>query len=265
MSDNIEPNNELLGENETEGNDVTVQPKEVKKYKAVTVNQKLGRTYFDGNGINVKRGDKVIAETQNGLEYAVVYLEERDVNEDEITLPMPKIVRFASAYDLSRIEANKEKEIAAFNTCLGLIERSCLPMKLVDCEYSVDCSRLTFFFTAEDRVDFRELVKDLASEFKTRIDLRQIGIRDEAKLIGGLGPCGRPFCCSRFQPTSSQMSIKMAKEQGLSMNSVKISGSCNRLMCCLKYEHEQYKEAISNLPKVNSIVGTPDGDGVVIE
>lgn len=232
---------------------------------AVTVRVRLEKMYFEDGGLNVKPGDKVIADTGNGLEFGVVLKEYGSVTSDKIVLPLGKIVRFATKADEDALDGIAEKEVDAFNRCLGIIEDSALPMKLVDAEYAFDMTRLTFCFTAEDRVDFRELVKVLASTFRTRIDLRQIGIRDEAKLIGGIGPCGRSFCCRDFGPCSNQMTIRMAKDQGLSLNAGKISGACNRLMCCLRYEQEDYAEELSKMPKVNAVVGTPDGDGVVVE
>ncbi|MBO4414306.1 MAG: hypothetical protein J5830_06345, partial [Clostridia bacterium] len=192
---------------------------------AVTVKTRQGRDYYDGNGIDVKPGMGVIADTGNGLEYAKVLLSEKAVISEKITLPLSKIIRIATPEDEERVADNEEREVEAFNKCLELIEESALPMKLVDAEYSFDCSKLTFCFTAEDRVDFRELVKELASVFKTRIDLRQIGIRDETRITGGLGVCGMPLCCSMFQPEVNQITIKMAKEQGLPLTSSKISGA----------------------------------------
>ena len=232
---------------------------------AVTVKTRQGRDYYDGNGIDVKPGMNVIADTGNGLEFAKVLLAEKTVISEKIVLPLPKIIRIATPEDEERVSDNEEREVEAFNKCLELIENAALPMKLVDAEYSFDGSKLTFCFTAEDRVDFRELVKELASIFKTRIDLRQIGIRDETRITGGLGVCGMPLCCSMFQPEVSQITIKMAKEQGLPLTSSKISGACNRLMCCLKYESEFYRSQLSVMPKVNAAVSTPDGNGTVCE
>ncbi len=232
---------------------------------AVTVKVRGGRDYFDGNGIDVKAGMNIIADTGNGLVFAKVLLPERTVVSEKIALPLPKIVRIATVADEEQILKNEEHEVEAFNKCLELIESYALPMKLVDAEYTFDGSRLTFCFTAEDRVDFRDLVRDLASIFKTRIDLRQIGIRDETRITGGLGICGMPLCCSMFQPEANQITIKMAKEQGLPLASSKISGACNRLMCCLRYESEFYHSQLAVMPKVNASVITPDGKGTVTE
>jgi cell fate regulator YaaT (PSP1 superfamily) len=207
----------------------------------------------------------VIVETARGEEFGVVSIANRMVPGTEVVLPLRRVVRLATPEDERRHEDNLEKETEAYNLCLSRIEAHRLDMKLVDVEYAFDNSKLLFYFTAEGRVDFRELVKDLASVFRTRIELRQIGIRDEAKLMGGLGVCGRPFCCKSFLPDFVQVSIKMAKEQNLSLNSAKISGACGRLMCCLRYEYETYLEESALTPKVDAIVDTPDGEGVVIE
>ena len=241
------------------------EEKKVVEAFCVTVKHRHNRGYYDDNGTGCKSGDRVIVDAGNGLEYGTVYFPARMTRSENIVLPLGKIVRIAPPADTAQFIENGEREIDAFNRCLGFIEESSLPMKLIDAEYAFDRSRLTFYFTAEDRVDFRELVKTLASSFRTRIDLRQIGIRDEARIIGGFGSCGRPFCCKTFQPESCQMSIRMAKEQGLSLNSGKISGTCNRLMCCLRYEYDFYKEQLAKMPKINSTVTTADGNGVVIE
>lgn len=221
--------------------------------------------YFDPSGMKFRRDDHVIVDTSRGIEYGFVSMANRDVPAREVVLPLRKVVRAATPDDEQRYEANLEKETEAYNLCLSKIEEHRLDMKLVDVEYTFDNSKLLFYFTAEGRVDFRELVKDLASVFRTRIELRQIGIRDEAKLMGGLGVCGRPFCCASFLPDFVQVSIKMAKEQNLSLNSAKISGACGRLMCCLRYEYDTYSEEIAKTPKVDSIVDTPDGEGIVVE
>ncbi len=241
------------------------EEKKVVEAFCVTVKHRHTRGYYDDNGTGCKSGDRVIVDAGNGLEYGTVYFPARMTRSENIVLPLGRIVRIATPADTAQFIENGEREIDAFNRCLGFIEESSLPMKLIDAEYAFDRSRLTFYFTAEDRVDFRELVKTLASSFRTRIDLRQIGIRDEARIIGGFGSCGRPFCCKTFQPESCQMSIRMAKEQGLSLNSGKISGTCNRLMCCLRYEYDFYKEQLAKMPKINSTVTTADGNGVVIE
>ncbi len=221
--------------------------------------------YFDPGDWTCNEQDHVIVETARGLEFGVVALSNRQVSEKDVVLPLRRVVRFATEEDERRHEENLEKETEAYNLCLSRIEARCLDMKLVDVEYAFDNSKLLFCYTAEGRVDFRELVKDLASVFRTRIEMRQIGIRDEAKLMGGLGVCGRPFCCKSFLPDFVQVSIKMAKEQNLSLNSAKISGACGRLMCCLRYEYETYMEEAAITPKVDAIVETPDGEGIVTE
>ena len=221
--------------------------------------------YFDPDGKKVEQGENVIVETARGLEYGQVVAENKLVQNTEIVPPLRKVLRKATKDDDIHHEENNKKEKEAFDICLQKIEKHKLEMKLIEVEYTFDNNKLLFYFSAEGRVDFRELVKDLASVFKTRIELRQIGIRDEAKMMGGLGVCGRPFCCKTFLNDFAQVSIKMAKEQNLSLNSVKISGTCGRLMCCLRYESEVYEEELKRTPKVDSIVDTPDGDGVVVE
>ncbi|MDD6800323.1 MAG: stage 0 sporulation family protein [Firmicutes bacterium] len=221
--------------------------------------------YFDPSGLKIERDAHVIVETARGLEFGYVSAENRMVHNREIVQPLKNVVRIATEEDEKHREENEQKEIEAFNTCLVKIEERKLEMKLVEVEYTFDNSKLLFYFTADGRVDFRDLVKDLATIFRTRIELRQIGIRDEAKMMGGLGICGRPFCCKSFLPDFVQVSIKMAKEQNLSLNSAKISGACGRLMCCLRYEYDTYIAESALTPKVDSIVSTPDGDGVVVE
>lgn len=221
--------------------------------------------YFDPNGMTCTQNAHVIVETARGIEFGTVAMPNRQVSGTEIVLPLRKLVRYATEEDTTHHEDNLSKETEAYNLCLSLIEDHRLEMKLVDVEYAFDNSKLLFYFTSESRVDFRELVKDLASAFRTRIELRQIGIRDEAKLMGGLGVCGRPFCCKSFLPDFVQVSIKMAKEQNLSLNAAKISGACGRLMCCLRYEYDTYVAESSITPKVDALVATPDGDGVVVE
>ncbi len=221
--------------------------------------------YFEPNNIDCGEGAHVIVETARGLEYATVVMPKRTVSGSEVVLPLRKLVRIATDNDERRHEENLAKEVEAYNMCLSKIEEHRLDMKLVEVEYAFDNSKLLFYFTSEGRVDFRDLVKDLASVFRTRIELRQIGIRDEAKLLGGLGICGRPFCCNSFLPDFVQVSIKMAKEQNLSLNSAKISGACGRLMCCLRYEYDTYLAESAITPKVDAIVETPDGEGVVVE
>ena len=221
--------------------------------------------YFAANGNVAKDGDNAIVETARGLEYGKVTLTNSNVKRENLVLPLKNVIRIADKNDDLRYEANREKEKEAFDVCAKKILDHKLDMKLIDVEYTFDNTKLLFYFTSDDRVDFRELVKDLASYFRTRIELRQIGIRDEAKIMGGLGICGRPFCCNTFLPDFVQVSIKMAKEQNLSLNSAKISGACGRLMCCLRYEYDTYQEEARRMPKVDTTVVTPDGVGVVTE
>lgn len=221
--------------------------------------------YFDPDGMVLKKGDMVVVETSRGIECGEVAMENRDIPEDKIVQPLKKLIRVAGKDDLKKIAENRIREKSAFDICCKKIQDHKLEMKLVDVEYTFDNSKILFYFTADGRVDFRELVKDLASVFRTRIELRQIGVRDEAKMIGGLGICGRPFCCASFLGGFQPVSIKMAKEQGLSLNPVKISGTCGRLMCCLKYEQEAYLDLLRSTPKVNAVVMTPEGKGVVID
>jgi cell fate regulator YaaT (PSP1 superfamily) len=221
--------------------------------------------YFDPDGLKIPEGAHVIVDTMHGPEFGTVTISNKTVNESELVLPLKKVIRVATDDDEVVNAENKAKEAEAFDICLSKIADNELDMKLVAAEYTFDRSKLLFYFTSDGRVDFRKLVKDLATVFKTRIELRQIGIRDETKLIGGLGLCGRPFCCKSFLNDFAQVSIKMAKEQNLSLNSQKISGACGRLMCCLRYEHEVYEEALSQLPKIDSLVETPDGKGVVCD
>ncbi len=221
--------------------------------------------YFDPDKRILARGEKVIVETARGVECGEVALENREVADDSIVQPLRKLIRIATEDDFKKIEENKEKEKKAYALCEKKIAEHKLDMKLVDVEYTFDNSKILFYFTSDGRVDFRELVKDLAAMFRTRIELRQIGVRDEAKLLGGIGICGRPFCCSSFLNGFQPVSIKMAKEQGLSLNPVKISGTCGRLMCCLKYEQEAYSDLLKTTPKVGAIVSTQDGKGTVIE
>ncbi len=221
--------------------------------------------YFAPAGKNVKLGDKVVVETQNGNELGTVAEEIHTVEDDALTLPLKKILRVATEKDLKKVEENKKKSDEAFKICEQLIVEHKLDMKLVEVEYYFDGGKIVFFFTSDGRVDFRELVKDLASRFHTRIELRQIGVRDEAKMLGGIGICGQPYCCKRFLNDFEPVSIKMAKEQGLSLNPTKISGSCGRLMCCLKYEEDAYNYLASITPRVGSTVKTPDGIGVVTD
>lgn len=225
-----------------------------------------GRAYsFDPAGIKAEQGEYVIVETQNGTEIGTVSTANHEVAKDAIVKPLKKVIRKATEKDMARREDNKRKEKEAFGICEELILAHKLDMKLVEVEYSFDANKIVFFFTSDGRVDFRELVKDLASRFHTRIELRQIGVRDEAKMLGGLGICGRPYCCKQFLNDFQPVSIKMAKEQGLSLNPTKISGSCGRLMCCLKYEQDAYEYLNSLTPSVGSTVKTPEGNAVVTD
>ena len=221
--------------------------------------------YFDPIGFKLNKGDRAIVETIRGLECGEVAQANKDVNDDEIVKPLKPIVRVATAEDLKVVERNKKKEKEAFDICLKKIALHGLDMNLIDVEYTFDSSKVIFYFTSDGRVDFRELVKDLASVFRIRIELRQIGVRDESKMKGGLGMCGRPFCCNSFLGDFQPVSIKMAKEQGLSLNPTKISGTCGRLMCCLKYEQESYEHLLRVTPKVGAIVDTSSGRGTVVE
>ncbi|MBQ8836711.1 MAG: stage 0 sporulation family protein [Clostridia bacterium] len=221
--------------------------------------------YFAANNFKASSDDSVIVETARGLEIGNVAVANKMISQSEIVAPLRPVVRVATPADIKHAEENKVKCAEAFEICKAKIADHKLEMNLVEAEYTFDNSKLLFYFTSDGRVDFRELVKDLASVFRTRIELRQIGIRDEAKLLGGLGVCGRPFCCASFLSDFVQVSIKMAKEQNFSLNSAKISGACGRLMCCLRYEHETYEEALKNTPPVGSTVKTPNGNGVVIE
>lgn len=225
-----------------------------------------GRAYsFDPAGIKAEQGEYVIVETQNGIEIGTVSTANHEVPKEAIVKPLKKVIRKATEKDMARREDNKRKEKEAFGICEELILVHKLDMKLVDVEYSFDANKIVFFFTSDGRVDFRELVKDLASRFHTRIELRQIGVRDEAKMLGGLGICGRPYCCKQFLSDFQPVSIKMAKEQGLSLNPTKISGSCGRLMCCLKYEQDAYEYLNSLTPGVGSTVKTPEGNATVVD
>lgn len=221
--------------------------------------------YFDPKDYDVKMGDKVIVETARGVECGEVALVDREIDETRFTNPVKGIIRLATPNDMKTIKKNRQKEKDAFKICEQKIAAHKLKMNLIDVECTFDNNKLLFYFTAESRVDFRELVKDLAAVFRTRIELRQIGVRDEAKMLGGLGICGQPFCCSRFLGEFQPVSIKMAKEQGLSLNPTKISGTCGRLMCCLKYEQDSYEDLLKHTPKVGAIVRTADGRGVVEE
>ena len=221
--------------------------------------------YFDPDSMKFKKGDKAIVETARGVESGEVAKENREVPEEENVKTLKRIIRAATEADLKIVAENREKEKKAFDICEQKIRAHKLEMKLVDVEYTFDSSKILFYFTADGRVDFRELVKDLAGVFRTRIELRQIGVRDESKMIGGFGICGRPFCCSSFLGDFQPVSIKMAKEQGLSLNPTKISGTCGRLMCCLKYEQEAYEHLLRHTPKIGAIVETREGRGTVLD
>ena len=240
---------------------------DVKKIRITGVRFKAnGKIYhFDKGELSPKDGSYVIVDTARGLEFGEVAYGDREDKESSLVLPLRPVVRIATPEDVKHNEENKKKEDEAFKICLEKIAKHGLDMKLIEAQYSFDNSKLLFYFTSASRVDFRELVKDLASVFKTRIELRQIGIRDEAKIMGGLGACGRPLCCSTFLSDFVQVSIKMAKEQNLSLNSGKISGCCGRLMCCLQYEYSTYAEETAKTPPVDSTVKTPDGVGIVTE
>lgn len=226
--------------------------------------KKAGKVYYFSPGaLEIAKGDKVIVETSRGIEYGEVVTGPKDINEEDIITPLKDVLRKATPDDEDKVRENIEKAIEAEQIAIKKIEKHGLEMKLVDVEYTFDNSKLIFYFTADGRVDFRELVKDLASVFRTRIELRQIGVRDEAKMIGGLGSCGRPVCCNTFLGEFDPVSIKMAKQQNLSLNPVKISGLCGRLMCCLRFECEVYEEFEEKYPDIGSHVITPQGEGVV--
>lgn len=225
-----------------------------------------GRSYyFDPTDIIFKEGDKAIVETTNGVSCVNVTKGNHAVSDNEVVNPLKKVIRKANENDLKTLAENEKKEAAALKICEEKVATHDLKMKLVRVEYAFDSSKITFFFTADGRVDFRELVKDLASHFHTRIELRQIGVRDEARMLGGIGICGQPYCCKQFLNDFEPVSIKMAKEQSLSLNPTKISGSCGRLMCCLKYEQESYEHLLKITPNVGATVKSPEGTGTVID
>lgn len=228
--------------------------------------KKAGKIYyFNPVDIDIDIDDHVIVETARGIEFGQVVVGPKDIKEDEVVSPLKDVIRVATEEDVEKNNDNKVKEEEAFEVCVRKIDEHGLDMKLIDVEYTFDNNKVIFYFTADGRVDFRELVKDLASIFRTRIELRQIGVRDEAKMIGGVGPCGITLCCSTFLGEFDPVSIKMAKEQNLSLNPSKISGLCGRLMCCLKYEHKTYEEILKRLPDVGNKVKTPRGTGIVID
>ena len=215
--------------------------------------------YFAPGDLKIEQGDHVVVETARGVEYGYVVLGIKEVEEDKIVQPLKSVMRVATPEDDEKAESNREREKEAFAICQEKIRKHELEMKLIDAEYTFDNNKVLFYFTADGRIDFRELVKDLAAVFKTRIELRQIGVRDETKILGGIGICGRPLCCHSYLADFVPVSIKMAKEQNLSLNPTKISGVCGRLMCCLKNEQETYEELNSHLPNVGDYVTTPDG------
>ncbi|MGL4452364.1 MAG: PSP1 domain-containing protein [Sarcina sp.] len=227
--------------------------------------KKAGKIYyFDPSDLNIKKHDYVVVETARGIEFGECVIGLREIDETDIIAPLKKVIRVATDDDKDNHQVNKDKEKEAFAICEEKIKEHKLDMHLIDVEYTFDNNKVIFYFTADGRVDFRELVKGLATIFRTRIELRQIGVRDEAKVVGGLGPCGRPLCCSSFLGEFASVSIKMAKEQNLSLNPTKISGVCGRLMCCLNYEQSTYEETRKKLPKIGSIVDTRDGRGEVV-
>lgn len=227
--------------------------------------KKAGKIYyFDPVDMNIQKDTYVVVETARGIEFGECVIGIKEISENDIVAPLKSVLRIATDEDINKHFKNKDKEKDAFDICLKKIQEHGLTMKLIDVEYTFDNNKVIFYFTADGRVDFRELVKDLATIFKTRIELRQIGVRDEAKMLGGLGPCGRPMCCSTFLGDFASVSIKMAKEQNLSLNPTKISGICGRLMCCLNYEQSTYEDIRKRIPKVGSIVKTEGGTGVVV-
>ncbi|MEI6863738.1 MAG: stage 0 sporulation family protein [Candidatus Omnitrophota bacterium] len=221
-------------------------------------------TYFSTGGTKFKVGDHVIVEADRGMDYGQVLSETEAMMDSDLEEPLKKIVRKANLWDLNQIEKNKKKSREVIETCSKKIHDRKLQMKLIDAEFSFDRSKVIFYFTADGRVDFRDLVKDLANAFKTRIELKQIGVRDEAKILGGLGPCGRALCCATYLKDFEPVTIKMAKEQNLPLNPTKISGLCGRLMCCLGYEYKTYKDLMKGMPKEGEIVKTEKGNAKVI-
>lgn len=227
--------------------------------------KKAGKIYyFDPGDLSIQKDEFVIVETVRGVEYGRVVTPRKQVGEKDVVLPLKKVVRIADQKDRLIVEENKTAAKEAYDVCSEKVNEHQLDMKLVDVEYTFDRNKVIFYFTADGRVDFRELVKDLASIFRTRIELRQIGVRDEAKMLGGIGPCGRMLCCSTFLGDFDPVSIKMAKDQNLSLNPTKISGLCGRLMCCLKYENDEYETAKEQLPDIGEMIVTPNGPGKVV-
>lgn len=228
--------------------------------------KKAGKVYyFDPDDIDIELNDFVIVETARGIEFGHVVVGKKEVSEEEIVSPLKKVLRIAEDEDFSIHRENKAKAKEAMLICEEKVKDHGLDMKIIDVEYTFDNSKVIFYFTADGRVDFRELVKDLAAVFRTRIELRQIGVRDEAKMLGGIGPCGKMCCCAQFLGEFEPVSIKMAKEQNLSLNPTKISGLCGRLMCCLKYEQEAYEDILSRMPEIGVIANTPMGRGTIID
>ncbi|MFC3882048.1 stage 0 sporulation family protein [Bacillus songklensis] len=227
--------------------------------------KKAGKIYyFDPGDLTIPDGEFVIVETIRGVEFGKVVINKKQVSEHDVVLPLKKVIRIADAKDKLIVEENKQAAKEAYDVCVKKVHEHNLDMKLVDVEYTFDRNKVIFYFTADGRIDFRELVKDLAAIFRTRIELRQIGVRDEAKLLGGIGPCGRMLCCSTFLGDFEPVSIKMAKDQNLSLNPTKISGLCGRLMCCLKYENDEYETAKEQLPDLGETIQTPNGTGKVV-
>lgn len=228
--------------------------------------KKAGKIYyFDPGDLVIDKNSHVIVETVRGIEFGQVVVPNREVPDEEIVAPLKKVLRTATDEDKQHAEGNNKKEKDALGVFIQKVKEHNLDMKLIDVEYTFDNNKVLFYFTAEGRVDFRELVKDLAAVFKTRIELRQIGVRDESKMMGGIGICGRTLCCKSFLGEFQPVSIKMAKEQGLSLNPTKISGTCGRLMCCLKYEQDAYEEILRRVPKTGAVVETPEGQGVIMD
>ena len=246
---------------------VTEAAEAAKKVEIVGINfRDAGKIYYFSPGkIKFNEGDRVIVDTARGTEMGTVKIANKSVSENDIVSPLKAVTRLATKDDIARDAKNHEMEFEAALICKKKIAAHGLGMRLVGVEYTFDNSKLIFYFTCESRVDFRELVKDLASTFRTRIELRQIGIRDAAKLMGGLGVCGRKYCCAGFLSDFVQVTIKMAKEQNFSLNSAKVSGACGRLMCCIRYEHEAYEDALKVTPPVGTVVMTSEGEGTVIE
>ena len=227
--------------------------------------KKAGKVYyFDPNQFDISENEFVIVETVRGIEYGKVVITKKQVDENDVVLPLKKVIRIANENDRTIVEENRHAAKEAYQVCQQKVGEHNLDMKLVDVEYTFDRNKIIFYFTADGRIDFRELVKDLAAIFRTRIELRQIGVRDEAKMLGGIGPCGRMLCCSTFLGDFEPVSIKMAKDQNLSLNPTKISGLCGRLMCCLKYENDEYEAAKEQLPDLDQRIQTPQGTGRVI-